>query len=114
MKDFSFAEDVYDVVRLIPQGRVTTYGHIARYLGHTKSSRIVGWVLNKSHISESKIPAHRVVNRNGVLTGKNHFGTDNEMAHLLISEGILVNEDKIVHFEQLLWDPSTELMDLPS
>ncbi len=105
--EFSF-EHVYQVVRLVPYGRITTYGAIARYLGSAQSSRMVGWAMNNSHISEQPVPAHRVVNRQGLLTGKHHFGGDN-MQTLLEKEGIMVNNDQIVDFERLFWDPNKEL-----
>ncbi len=96
------------MVRLIPNGRVTSYGAIAKYLGSKQSSRMVGWAMNASH-AKKDIPAHRVVNRNGMLTGKNHFDTPAKMEYLLEQEGIFVHEDKVVDFESLFWDPSKEL-----
>jgi methylated-DNA-protein-cysteine methyltransferase related protein len=107
----SFFERVYEVVRRIPYGRVTSYGAIARYLGTAGSSRMVGWAMNHSHALENQIPAHRVVNRNGVLTGKMHFGSPNLMEQLLRSEGIEVEDDCITNFRTCFWDPSTELSD---
>lgn len=104
-----FFNDVYDVVRLIPRGRVTSYGAIARYLGATRSSRMVGWAMNASHHLPD-VPAHRVVNRNGVLTGKHHFSEPNQMQQLLEEEGILVQNDQLLDFKTLFWDPSEELM----
>lgn len=104
-----FFEMVYQVVRLIPEGRVTTYGAIAKYLGAARSSRMVGWAMNASHSQKEYVPAHRVVNRNGLLTGKHHFKTPFEMQQLLESEGIIVENDKIIHFQKHFWDPSTEL-----
>lgn len=101
-------DDVYQVVRLIPSGRVTSYGAIASYLGAKGGARLVGWAMNASH-TDSNIPAHRVVNRNGVLTGKAHFG-DNRMEELLRQEGILVSDDKVVDFDQLFWNPAVELL----
>ena len=103
-----FFQDVYEVVKLIPKGRVTSYGAIARYLGTTKSARVVGWAMNNSHILNN-VPAHRVVNRNGLLTGKNHFSHPNEMKNLLKSEGIKVQKDKIINFNSYYWDPIKEL-----
>ncbi len=103
-----FFKDVFDVVRLIPKGRVTSYGAIANYLGTKKSSRIVGYAMNKAH-TDGTIPAHRVVNRKGVLSGKNHFATPNRMQELLENEGILVKDNSIQNFEQVFWDPSIEL-----
>jgi methylated-DNA-protein-cysteine methyltransferase related protein len=105
-KDF-FA-DVYDVVRLIPSGRVTSYGAIARYLGSARSSRMVGWAMNSAH-GLKDVPAHRVVNRNGLLTGKMHFKTPDLMEELLKKEGILVKEDQILEFKKHFWDPNSEL-----
>jgi methylated-DNA-protein-cysteine methyltransferase-like protein len=105
----SFFERVYKVVRLVPYGRVTNYGAIANYLGSARSARMVGWAMNHSHKHEMDIPAHRVVNRNGVLTGKHHFGQSNLMADLLRSEGIEVVNDQIVQFDELFWDPLKEL-----
>ena len=103
-----FFQNVYDVVRLIPKGRVTSYGAIAKYLGAARSSRMVGWAMNAAH-SNPDIPAQRVVNRNGLLTGKMHFSTPNRMQELLESEGIEVKEDKISNFKEVFWDPSLEL-----
>ena len=107
--DISFFEKVYAVVELIPHGRVTSYGAIARYLGTGGSSRMVGWAMNASHQKLQHIPAHRVVNRNGLLTGKNHFGGINTMQQLLESEGVILNEDQIVNFKEIFWDPCVEL-----
>ena len=106
----SFFEEVYEVVRLIPHGRVTSYGAIARYLGTGKSSRMVGWAMNSSHLTATDIPAHRVVNRQGLLTGKMHFGTGDEMKNLLEKEGIEVQGDQIIHFTNCFWDPNKELL----
>lgn len=105
----NFFELVYKVVELIPYGRVTNYGAIARYLGSPQSSRMVGWALNSSHSQINFLPAHRVVNRNGLLTGKVHFGGSNIMQQLLESEGIKVEDDKVIDFQKLFWDPSKEL-----
>lgn len=107
--DKDFFEMVYQVVRLIPKGRVTSYGAIAKYLGTARSSRMVGWAMNASHTQKEYVPAHRVVNRNGLLTGKHHFKTPFEMQQLLESEGVFVNEDKIINFEKHYWDPTKEL-----
>lgn len=107
--DISFFEKVYQVVRLIPKGRVTSYGAIAAYLGSARSSRMVGWALNGSHKVRPKVPAHRVVNRNGLLTGKHFFGGQNVMQHLLEKEGIKVDADKIVDFKKHFWNPAVEL-----
>mgnify|MGYP002391428818 CR=1 FL=1 len=103
-----FFTRVYEVTRLIPYGRVTSYGAIARYLGSALSARMVGWALNQSHFSHDFIPAHRVVNRNGMLTGKHHFGGSRVMQELLESEGIRVIDDRIMDFEKFFWDPSKE------
>ncbi len=108
-KDSGFFEMVYRVTCLIPPGRVSTYGAIARYLGSSGAARMVGWALNSSHSSGKFIPAHRVVNRNGVLTGKHHFGTSNAMQQLLENEKISVHDDQVVNFTQLFWDPCLEL-----
>jgi len=104
-----FFEDVYAVVRLIPQGRVTSYGAIARYLGTGRSSRMVGWAMNNSHGLSNPVPAHRVVNRLGMLTGKAHFGSDDAMQKLLEAEGIKVKNDCVEDFDALFWDPGREL-----
>jgi methylated-DNA-protein-cysteine methyltransferase-like protein len=103
-----FFKDVVEVVELIPQGKITTYGMIANYLGAKKSSRVVGWALNKVS-KNSEIPAHRVVNRNGLLTGKNNFPTKNYMKDELQKEGLNVKEDSIEDFTKYLWDPIKEL-----
>lgn len=106
-----FQEMVYQVVRLIPNGRVTSYGAIAKYLGSSKSSRMVGWTMNRSHQQEVYVPAHRVVNRVGLLTGKHFFGSENAMADLLKQEGVIVVDDQIQNFDQVFWDPQKELGD---
>jgi methylated-DNA-protein-cysteine methyltransferase-like protein len=109
MNNYSdFFQSVFQVVKLIPKGRVTSYGAIAAYLGAKKSSRTVGYAMNASHAIPS-IPAHRVVNRNGMLTGKMHFDTPERMQELLESEGIKVEKDVIVDFKQLFWNPTIEL-----
>ena len=105
----SFFEDVFSVVRLIPHGRVTSYRAIAAYLGSHGSARMVGWAMNSAHTQVNDIPAHRVVNRNGLLTGKHHFGSPAMMQQLLENEGIEIQDDQIVRFEQLFWDPMVEL-----
>ncbi len=99
-----FFQRVYRVVRRIPYGRVTTYGAIARAVGSPQSSRTVGYAMNASH-SLPDVPAHRVVNRSGVLTGKHHFAGSNTMQRLLEQEGVEVREDRVVEFDQLLWLP---------
>jgi len=104
-----FFEQVYQVTRMIPKGRVTTYGIIADHLGSRQSSRMVGWALNHSHAKEEFVPAHRVVNRNGMLSGKHHFGGEKTMEQLLKSEGIEVIDDKILNFKALLWYPTENL-----
>jgi methylated-DNA-protein-cysteine methyltransferase-like protein len=105
----SFFEDVHAVVRLIPPGRVTTYGAIARYLGTGKSARMVGWAMNASHQATEIVPAHRVVNRNGMLSGKHHFPTPTAMEERLRAEGIAVSNEQIVDFGTIYWDPNVEL-----
>lgn len=105
----SFFDKVFAVVRLIPKGRVTSYGAIAEYIGMKGSSRMVGWAMNASHSSEIPVPAHRVVNRNGDLTGKHHFPSPTLMEEMLKSEGINVVDDRIVNFKEVFWNPSLEL-----
>ncbi len=107
-KSKDFFADVFDVVREIPEGRVTSYGAIAQYLGAPRSSRMVGWAMNASH-QYSDIPAHRVVNRNGLLTGKMHFPTPDAMQNRLEKEGIVVKNDQIQNFKNHFWNPSIEL-----
>jgi methylated-DNA-protein-cysteine methyltransferase-like protein len=106
--DPSFFEKVYQVVRLVPYGRVTSYGAIAAFLGTAGAARMVGWAMNNSHNALYNIPAHRVVNRNGMLTGKHYFGGPNVMKELLESEGLTVVDDQIVDFEKYFWDPAKE------
>lgn len=106
-QDDNFFEKVYAVARLVPYGRVTSYGAIAKYLGAARSARMVGWAMNGSH--DKDVPAHRVVNRVGLLTGKHHFEGTNLMQQLLESEGIAVKDNKIVDFEKHFWNPATEL-----
>ena len=105
----TFFSKVYEVTRCIPYGRITSYGAIARYLGSGRSARMVGWALNISHIDRDFIPAHRVVNRNGLLTGKHHFGNSTTMEQLLKNEGVIVENDQIINFEEKFWDPGKEL-----
>lgn len=105
----NFFSDVHEVARLIPKGRATSYGAIAAYLGMKMSARMVGWAMNAAH-GDNSIPAHRVVNRNGHLTGKHHFGTPKKMQQLLEKEGIKVKNDQIVDFQVLFWDPAKELL----
>ena len=104
-----FFEMVYQVVRLIPKGRVTSYGAIAKYLGSAGSSRLVGYAMNGSHKQKPKVPAHRVVNRNGLLTGKLQFETPYQMQELLEKEKIKIENDKVVEFNKIFWDPQVEL-----
>lgn len=107
-KQHTFFEDVWDVARQIPKGRVTSYGAIAACLGAKSSARMVGWAMNGAH-HQKGIPAHRVVNRNGMLSGKAHFNPPEQMQLLLQAEGIEVAGDTIVNFKQVFWDPSEEL-----
>lgn len=103
----NFFERVYKVVRQIPEGRVTSYGAIAKYLGAPRSARMVGWAMNASHGTE--VPAHRVLNRKGVLTGKQHFEGTNLMQQLLENEGVEIKDFQVLKFEELFWDPTVEL-----
>ncbi len=107
--DSGFFQQVYNVVNQIPFGRVTSYGAIALYLGSKGSARMVGWAMNSSKNNLLNIPAHRVVNRNGLLTGKQHFGGVNTMAELLESEGLTIKNNTIVDFDTKFWNPSNEL-----
>mgnify|MGYP000039927633 FL=1 len=100
---------IYDIVRAIPKGRVTSYGAIAAAIGAKGAARMVGYAMNHSHAMQPKVPAHRVVNRNGMLTGKHHFETPTQMEALLKKEGISVIDDQIVDFEKFFWDPMIEL-----
>lgn len=109
MSKGNFFEQVYKVARQIPKGKVTTYGHIAEYLGSKGSARMVGWAMNSSFSSDIPIPAHRVVNRNGMLTGKAHFQTVDMMEKLLEKEGVEIVDDKIINFKKILWIPLDEL-----
>ena len=104
-----FFKDVYEVAKLIPKGRATSYGAIAAYLGSKGSARMVGWAMNNAH-AIGNVPAHRVVNRNGLLTGKQHFGNDNQMQLLLEAEGVAVKDNQIQNFEKVFWDPTEELL----
>jgi len=108
-KTTDFFQNVFELVRLIPKGRVTTYGAIATYLGTGGSARMVGWAMNASHGVKPKVPAHRVVNRNGMLSGKAHFETPHQMEALLLKENIKVKKEIVVDFEKLLWDPNIEM-----
>jgi methylated-DNA-protein-cysteine methyltransferase-like protein len=104
----NFFENVWDVARQIPSGRVTSYGAIAAYLGARSSARMVGWAMNGAH-AKSDIPAHRVVNRVGLLSGRGHFSPPERMQALLEKEGVEVVEHQVVHFKELFWDPAIEL-----
>lgn len=105
----SFFERVYEVVRKIPYGRVSSYGAIAKYLGSAGAARMVGWAMNASHGAHPPVPAHRVVNRKGLLSGKQHFEGNHLMQQLLESEGVDVADDQVVNFQHCFWDPAKEL-----
>ena len=105
----NFFQDVHEVVRLIPAGRVSTYGTIAHYLGARHGARTVGYAMMAAHTADQYVPAHRVINRLGHLTGRLHFATPTAMQEALAAEGIRVEEDRVVEFNKLFWDPSTEL-----
>lgn len=107
-RENGFFHLVYEVVRQIPKGRVSTYGAIAAVLGTRLSARMVGWAMNGAHQVKPKVPAHRVVNRNGMLTGKHHFSTPEKMQELLEKDGVMVKEDQVLHFKEIFWDPSKE------
>lgn len=107
-KHKDFFKDVHDIARLIPKGRVTSYGAIAKALGVARSARVVGWAMNAAH-QYPDIPAHRVVNRIGMLSGKMHFSSPNEMQERLESEGIIIEKDQVQDFKKLFWDPLSEL-----
>lgn len=109
-KNYTFFQNVWDVVRQVPQGRVTTYGTIANYLGTGSSARMVGWAMNNSFVVTPKVPAHRVVNRNGMLSGKMHFSPPEQMQLLLQKEGLTIVDDQIQDFRRYFWDPSIELL----
>ena len=106
----SFYEQVFEIARLIPKGRVTSYGAIAKALGAAKSARLVGYAMNFSHTAHPKVPAHRVVNSSGLLTGKFHFSPPELMEQLLAQEGIIVIGDKIKDFKKVFWNPLTEII----
>jgi methylated-DNA-protein-cysteine methyltransferase related protein len=108
-KSYTFFDDVYAVVRQIPKGRVTSYGAIANYLGTKLSARMVGWAMNAAHTVKPKVPAQRVVNRNGMLSGKMHFETPTYMQELLEKEGLVIENDTIKNFTKVFWDPAKEL-----
>ena len=107
-KDIGFFKKVHQVAAKIPYGRVTSYGALAKYLGSPKSARMVGWAMNASH-NNNDIPAHRVVNRKGLLTGKHHFDGTNLMQQLLENEGVIIKDNQIQNFDDVFWDPSKEL-----
>jgi methylated-DNA-protein-cysteine methyltransferase related protein len=109
-KEYGFFADVYDVVRQIPKGRVTSYGAIAAYLGTKLSARMVGWAMNAAHTAKPKVPAQRVVNRVGLLSGKHHFGSPTLMEELLKKDGVTVKDDKVLDFSKRFWDPVKELL----
>lgn len=104
-----FYQKIYEVVRQVPKGRVTSYGAIAKYLGAARSSRVVGWAMNNSHTQQPPVPAHRVVNRNGLLTGRHHFSSSNIMQQLLENEGIVVVDNQVQNFQQVYWNPAEQL-----
>lgn len=108
-KNDSFFAAVYDVVRQVPRGRVTSYGSIAAALGARSSARMVGWAMNNAHAIKPKVPAHRVVNRQGLLTGKMHFADPDQMQQLLEKEGVRVEKDQVQNFDKIFWDPAIEL-----
>lgn len=108
-KNNDFFANVWQVARLIPYGRVTSYGAIAAYLGAKSGARMVGWAMNLSHLQNPPVPAHRVVNRNGQLTGKMHFTTPTQMEENLAAEGVQIHNNTVQNFEALFWDPTTEL-----
>ena len=108
-KNYNFFENVWDVVRQIPKGRVTTYGAIAAYLGAKSSARMVGWAMNSSFVVKPKVSAQRVINRNGMLSGKAHFATPTLMEELLQKDGIKVENDTVLEFDKVFWDPAVEL-----
>ncbi|NBX12039.1 MAG: MGMT family protein [Chitinophagaceae bacterium] len=107
-KENDFFQQVWELVRQIPKGRVTSYGAIAAALGLKSGARMVGWAMNSSHGQKPVVPAHRVVNRNGQLSGKNHFATPTLMQELLEKEGIRIQDDTIINFSQHFWDPQQE------
>lgn len=109
IKEYSFFENVYEVVRRIPKGRVTSYGAIANYLGTKLSARMVGWAMNSAHSARPRVPAHRVVDRNGMLSGRAHFATDTLMEELLNKEKVMVENNTVVNFKNIFWDPAKEL-----
>ena len=107
--DENFFAQVYEVVKLVPKGKVTSYGAIAKYLGIKSGARMVGWAMNAAHTIKN-VPAHRVLNRNGLLTGRHHFETPKTMQKLLEKEGVKIKKDQVVEFEKVFWDPTVELL----
>jgi len=105
----SIYDAIYDVVRCVPRGRITSYGAVAAAIGASSGARVVGYAMNMSAGAKPKVPAHRVVNRNGMLTGKHHFSPPEKMQQLLEKEGIKVKDDKVVNFDKLFWDPMKEI-----
>jgi len=108
-QDKGFFQRVYDVTRMVPFGRVTTYGAIASYLGSPGAARMVGWAMNQCHSSPHYVPAHRVVNRLGLLTGKHHFDGSSLMQEMLENEGAIIEENRIMNMKEMFWDPMEEL-----
>jgi len=108
-QDKGFFQRVYDVTRMVPFGRVTTYGAIASYLGSPGAARMVGWAMNQCHSSPDYVPAHRVVNRVGLLTGKHHFDGSSLMQEMLENEGAIIEENRIMNMDEMFWDPVEEL-----
>jgi methylated-DNA-protein-cysteine methyltransferase-like protein len=109
MDRYNFFQNVFEVAKLIPPGRVTSYGAIAAYLGAKSSARMVGWAMNGAG-TDPEIPAHRVVNHQGLLTGKHHFSHPSKMQELLEAEGVSIDKDKVIDYDQLFWDPMKELL----
>ena len=109
VQERDFFGDVMDVVRKVPKGRVTSYGAIARYIGAARSARLVGYGMNNAHVVKPSVPAHRVVNSAGLLTGKHHFATPTRMADLLKKEGVQVKKDQVVDFKKKFWEPMVEM-----
>ncbi|MDA9782978.1 MGMT family protein [Vicingaceae bacterium] len=108
-KNKDYFDSVFQVVRLIPEGRATSYGAISNYLGTKSGARMIGWAMNASHSQKEYVPAHRVVNRNGMLTGKHHFPSPIAMQEALEGEGVEIKDDKIQNYKQVYWDPTVEL-----
>ena len=109
MKNDNFFDKVYEVARQIPRGRVTTYGAIASFISTSSAARMVGWAMNKADSCNTWVPAHRVVNRNGLLTGKHYFAGKDTMKELLENEGIIIENDQVINFKTIFWNPSNEL-----